>query len=85
MGDRVIHDKYLGTIFTKQQTGFDPQKVPISPEEAKERIKNLRQNIFVMDPLHGEELSLVCSHKDFDPYIKFGRDDLLYVKREFLD
>ena len=54
LGDRVIHDKYLGTIFTKQQTGFDPQL--ISPEEAKERIKNLRQNIFVMDPLHGEEL-----------------------------
>lgn len=30
-------------------------------------------------------LSLECAANDFDPYIKFGRDDKLFVKREALD
>lgn len=25
LNDKVVNDKYLGTIFTKQQSGFDPQ------------------------------------------------------------
>jgi hypothetical protein len=24
LNDKVVNDKYLGTIFTKQQSGFDP-------------------------------------------------------------
>jgi hypothetical protein len=28
---------------------------------------------------------LNCNFKDFDPFIKFGRDNLLFVKREYLD
>ena len=24
LSDKVVNDKYLGTIFTKQQSGFDP-------------------------------------------------------------
>ncbi|CDW80465.1 hippocalcin-like protein 1 [Stylonychia lemnae] len=30
-------------------------------------------------------LTLVCGYNEFDPFIKFGRDNLLFVKREYLD
>jgi hypothetical protein len=30
-------------------------------------------------------LTLLCGYNDFDPFIKFGRDNLLFVKREYID
>ena len=28
---------------------------------------------------------LVCAFNDFDPFIKFGRDNQLFVKREYIE
>jgi len=28
---------------------------------------------------------LTCDHNDFDPFIKFGRDNQLFIKREYIE
>lgn len=76
MNDKVVNDKYLGTIFTKQQTGFDPSQL--------EQPTPQRQIIPVVvtdDPSR----KLPCAANDFDPFIMFGRDNQLFVKREYLE
>ena len=43
---------------------------------------------FKQEPIRKDEnneLALVCAYNEFDPFIKFGRDNLLFVKREALD
>ena len=74
--EKSVQEKYLGTIFTKQQTGFNPdtqtllQKGPKLSFEIKD------------DP---NALLQLCGYNDYDPFIKFGRDNQLFVKREYLD
>jgi hypothetical protein len=70
----VVNDKYLGTIFTKQQSGFDPSML----EQVSKPIIPVR---VVDDP----SKKLNCQSNDFDPFIKFGRDNQLFVKREYIE
>jgi hypothetical protein len=30
-------------------------------------------------------LNLLCGYNEFDPFIKFGRDNMLFIKREALE
>lgn len=78
MTEKNIREKYLGTIFTKQQTGFNPDSLLHKGKDLK--LRNAQVNI-EEDP----SLSLDCAYNEFDPFIKFGRDNLLFVKREILD
>ena len=41
----------------------------------------LKQKLLEDDP----HRTLMCAYSDFDPFIKFGRDNQLFVKREYLD
>ena len=74
LSDKVVNDKYLGTIFTKQQSGFDPSML----EQVSKPIIPVR---VVDDP----SKKLTCQSNDFDPFIKFGRDNQLFVKREYIE
>ena len=60
-----MNDKYLGTIFTKQQAGFNP-------EELAKISKPIIEVKVVEAPL---EKKLKCDPTDFDPFIRFGRDN----------
>ena len=74
LSDKVVNDKYLGTIFTKQQSGFDPSML----EQVSKPIIPVK---VVDDPAK----RLKCQASDFDPFIKFGRDNQLFVKREYIE
>lgn len=63
LNDKVVNDKYLGAIFTKQQSGFDPAML--------DKMKPLIPVNVTDDP----SKSLKCGPADFDPFIKFGRDN----------
>ena len=70
------HEKYIGTIFSRQQTGF-----VISLESSHQR--KLRSDF--LDQIEPPETLSNCRKDDFDPSIRYGRDDKLFVKRECLD
>jgi hypothetical protein len=74
LNEKVVNDKYLGAIFTKQQSGFDPEflnKVlkPIIPVKVEDNPSKM----------------LNCIVGDFDPFIRFGRDNQLFIKREYIE
>ncbi len=70
LGEKHIHEKYLGTIFTKQQTGFNPDaetlKAMSSDKKAKTDSSEMEDN---------PNLTLLCGYNEFDSSIKFGRDN----------
>jgi hypothetical protein len=63
LNDKVVNDKYLGAIFTKQQSGFDPSIL--------DKMKPIIPVSVTDDP----SKTLKCAPTDFDPFIKFGRDN----------
>jgi hypothetical protein len=74
LSDKVVNDKYLGTIFTKQQSGFDPAL-----------LEQVSKPIIPVKVIDDPSKKLNCVFNDFDPFIKFGRDNQLFVKREYFE
>ena len=72
LSEKAIHEKYLGTIFTRQQNGFNPDSA-LHKKDFKLKTSQVQ---IEEDP----NLTLLCGYDDFDPFIKFGRDNLLFVK-----
>ena len=70
----MVNDKYLGTIFTKQQSGFDPA-----------HLEQVSKPVIPIKVVDDPSKRLVCAFNDFDPFIKFGRDNQLFVKREYIE
>ena len=80
--EKNVHEKYLGTIFSKQQKFF---KTGANVEEVRKKITNFEKNMAVIENNDFSILKLKCSSDDFDPYVKIGRDGQLFVKRPCLN
>ena len=77
----IVHEKYIGTIFSRQQTGFvESLEVPLKGRVTKtvQRARNINSNN-VEHRLQG------LKQDDFDKSIKFGRDNMLFLKRETIE
>ena len=76
-----VHEKYIGTIFTRQQSNFiESLELPFQNRETKTDKRSKKVN------LENVELKLRgLKAVDFDRSIKFGRDDKLWLKREAIE
>ena len=65
------HEKHIGLIFSKQQTNF---KESLAPQKRVPKQK----------PAAKTSLR-IPGHEDFDPSIKYGRDNKLFLKRDVIN
>ena len=81
LADNDTHEKHIGTIFSRQQTGFvQSLEIPNLGRvtKATSRARNVNSTN-IENRLQG------LKQDDFDRCIKFGRDDMLFLKRESID
>ena len=72
------HEKYLGTIFTRQQTGFvESLEMPLQGRITKTAKRAIKVNV------ENAELRLRnVKPADFDKSVKQGRDNMYFLKEK---
>lgn len=76
-----VHEKYIGTIFSRQQTGFiESLEIPLNG-----RVTKVEQRRRSINSDNVEHRLRGLKQDDFDRCIKFGRDELLFLKREAIE
>jgi len=45
----------------------------------------MQKPIIPVKIIDNPESKLSCLYNDFDPFIKFGRDNQLFIKREYIE